>query len=165
MKLQPIEHRHLRECADLFVSVFSNPPWSETWSQEMALSRLEDCYNTPGSYGIVAIVEDKVFGFAIGYAETWYEEKHFYLKEMCVQSTKQRSGIGTKIIDVLYQDLVSKSVSMIYLLTVRDSPAAAFYEKCGFSNNSRMTMMLKTVKVQSQVETDIFANSAFTSQG
>ncbi|MEO0348723.1 MAG: GNAT family N-acetyltransferase [Cyanobacteria bacterium P01_A01_bin.15] len=164
MKLQPIEHCHLRECADVFTSVFSNPPWNEAWSQEIALSRLKDCYDTPGSFGIVAIAENKVFGFAIGYAETWYEDKHFYLKEMCVQSTKQRSGIGTKIIDVLYQDLVSQGVSMIYLLTMRDSPAAAFYEKCGFSNRSRMTMMLKTAKVQSQVETDISENSAFTSQ-
>jgi GNAT superfamily N-acetyltransferase len=164
MKLQPIEHFHLKECADLFTSVFSNPPWNETWSYESALSRLKDCYDTPGSYGVVAIAENKAFGFAIGYAETWYEDKHFYLKEMCVQSMQQRSGIGTKIIDALYQDLASQGVSMIYLLTVQDSPAAAFYEKCGFSNHSKMTMMLKTLKEQTQVKTDTSANPAFTIQ-
>ena len=97
MKLQPIESGHLRECTNLFVSVFSNPPWNETWKQEIALRRLKDCYNTPGSYGIVAVTEDKVCGFAIGYAEAWHEYQHFYLKEMCVQSTNQRSGIGTKV--------------------------------------------------------------------
>ncbi|ESA36363.1 gnat family acetyltransferase [Leptolyngbya sp. Heron Island J] len=144
MHLQPIQSGHLRECSNLFVSVFSNPPWNETWKQEVALRRLKDCYNTPGSYGIVAIAENKIFGFAIGYAEAWHTDKHFYLKEMCVQSTNQRSGIGTQIMDVLHQDLASKGISMIYLLTMRDSPAAAFYEKCGFSNHPKITMMLKT---------------------
>ncbi|MEM9949541.1 MAG: GNAT family N-acetyltransferase [Cyanobacteria bacterium P01_D01_bin.36] len=149
MKLQPIEPGHLRECANLFVSVFSNPPWNETWDQEIALKRLKDYYSILGSYGIVATAEDKVFGFAIGYAEAWYEDKHFYLKEMYVQSTCQRSGIGTKTMDVLHQDLVSKGVSMIYLLTMRDSPAAAFYEKCGFSNNPKIAMMLKITRAHS----------------
>ncbi|MEM9768387.1 MAG: GNAT family N-acetyltransferase [Cyanobacteria bacterium P01_D01_bin.71] len=148
MKLKPIENSHLRDCADLFASVFSHPPWNETWSPEIALNRLQDCYDTPGSYGVVAIAEYKVLGFAIGHAETWHENKHFYLKEMCVQSTKQRSGIGTKIMDMLYQDLSSKDVSMVYLLTARDSPAVAFYKNYGFSNSSKMTMMLKMVKTQ-----------------
>ncbi|MBE9077451.1 GNAT family N-acetyltransferase [Romeria aff. gracilis LEGE 07310] len=164
MKIQPIEPCHLRECADLFASVFSSSPWNETWSQEIALRRLKDCYDTPGSYGIIAILEDKISGFALGYTEVWYEDKHFYLKEMCVQSINQRSGIGSQIIDMLYQGLVSKGVSMIYLLTVRDSPAATFYEKHGFSNHPKMTMMLKTAKTQSQVETNISINSAFTNQ-
>ncbi|MDJ0703878.1 MAG: GNAT family N-acetyltransferase [Leptolyngbyaceae cyanobacterium MO_188.B28] len=143
MKLQPIEYQHLNECANLFISVFSNSPWNETWTQEAALERLEDCYNTPGSYGIVAIVEDTVCGFAIGHAERWYQDKHFFLREMCVQSTKQRNGIGSKIIDLLQRSLVSERVSVIYLLTMRDSPAEAFYEKCGFLKNSKMIVMLK----------------------
>ncbi|MBE9193496.1 GNAT family N-acetyltransferase [Gloeocapsopsis crepidinum LEGE 06123] len=150
MKLQPIEYCHLKECADLFIAVFSNPPWNETWSQKSALSRLKDCYDTPGSYGIIAIAENQVFGFAIGFAETWYKDKHFFLKEMCVQSAKQRSGIGTKIMDMLYQDLVTQGVRTMYLLTVRDSSAEAFYEKCGFSNHSKMQIMSKTLKVQLQ---------------
>ncbi|MEM6255114.1 MAG: GNAT family N-acetyltransferase [Cyanobacteria bacterium P01_D01_bin.156] len=149
MQLQPIEPSHLRECANLFVSVFSNSPWNETWKHEVALRRLKDCYNFPESYGIVAISEEKVLGFAIGYIEVWHEGQHFYLREMCVQSTHQRSGIGTKIMDVLYQDLTSKGISMIYLLTMRDSPAAAFYEKCGFSNQPKITMMLKTTTSRS----------------
>ncbi|MEM0979824.1 MAG: GNAT family N-acetyltransferase [Cyanobacteria bacterium P01_H01_bin.58] len=148
MKLQPIEPGDLKACANLFVSVFSNPPWNETWSQERALNRLKDCYDTPGSYGIVATAEDKIFGFAIGCTEEWSEHKHFYLKEMCVQSTYQRSGIGTQIMDMLHQDLTSKGVSMIYLLTLRDSPPQAFYGKCGFSNHPEMIMMLQTLNIE-----------------
>jgi aminoglycoside 6'-N-acetyltransferase I len=146
MKLQLIERQHLEACAALFIAVFNNPPWNEAWRQEVALKRLQDCYNTPEAYGIVAIVEDEVCGFAIGIAEQYDQNEHFYLKEMCVDSTKQRSGIGTKIIDVLHQNLVSRGVSMIYLLTMRDSQAAAFYEKCGFLNGPRMIVMTKSAK-------------------
>jgi aminoglycoside 6'-N-acetyltransferase I len=146
MKLQSIAYQHLKACATLFVSVFNSPPWNEKWSQDVALKRLEDCYNTPGFYGIIAIVGDEIYGFAIGVVEQYDQNENFYLKEMCVDSTKQRSGIGTKIMDVLYNDLVSKGVSMAYLLTIRDSPAAAFYEKCGFFNSSMMIMMSKSTK-------------------
>lgn len=150
MKLQSIELGHLRECADLFVSVFSNPPWNETWSHKIAWKRLKDCYDTPGAYGVVAIADGKVLGFAIGHVEAWHEDKHFYLKEMCVQSARQRSGVGTEIIDALHHHLAGQEVSMIYLLTLRDSIAATFYEKCGFSSHPEMTLMLKTIKTPSQ---------------
>lgn len=146
MKLQPIEHQHLKECADLFVSVFNNPPWDENWKIESALSRLEDFYNMPSSHSVVAIEEDRIIGFAIGYIERWQQGKTFYLQEICIDSTKQRSGIGTKIMDVLSQNLVSQGVNKIYLLTAPDSPASAFYEKCGFCTNSKRIMMSKTVQ-------------------
>jgi aminoglycoside 6'-N-acetyltransferase I len=146
MKLQPIEHQHLKQCADLFISVFSNPPWNEDWEIESALNRLEDLYDMPRQHSVVAIVEDQIIGFAIGYIERWYQGKSFYLKEMCIDSTRQRSGIGTKIMDVLSQNLVSQGVNQIYLLTGRDSPASAFYEKCGFCKNSKIIMMSKKVQ-------------------
>lgn len=146
MQLQPIEQRHLRACATLFISVFNSPPWNEQWSQDVALLRLEDCFNTPGNYGIVAIVEDKVCGFAIGVIEQYDRTKSFYLKEMCVNSIEQRSGIGTKIMDELYHNLASKGVGMIYLLTMRDTFAATFYEKCGFLSSSKMMMMSRSIE-------------------
>jgi len=113
---------------------------------ESALNRLEDIYNMPWSHSVVAIEEERIIGFAIGYIERWHQGKSFYLKEMCIDSTKQRSGIGTKIMDVLCQNLVSQGVKKIYLLTAQDSPAAAFYEKRGFCHNSKIIMMSKTVQ-------------------
>jgi aminoglycoside 6'-N-acetyltransferase I len=145
MKLQSIEYRHLKECADLFVSVFSHAPWNENWEIESAFNRLEDFYNMSMSHSVVAILEDQIIGFAIGYIETWNQGKSFYLKEICVKPTKQRSGIGTKIMDVLSQNLVNLGVNKLYLLTARDSPASEFYSKCGFCHNSPIIMMSKTL--------------------
>jgi N-acetylglutamate synthase-like GNAT family acetyltransferase len=62
---------------------------------------------------------------------------------MCVKSSNQRSGIGTKIVNALSQSLISQDINMLYLLTMRDSIAEAFYKKCGF-NNSKMIVMSKT---------------------
>lgn len=142
MKFEPIDFSHLKGCSNLFVEVFNGSPWHESWSFETASKRLGNCYSTPGFYGIVAIEENKVSGFALGFAEFSYEGQYFYLKEMCVQPNKQRSGIGTKIVDALYRGLDDKDISMIYLLTMRDSSAADFYQKCGFSYSSKMSMML-----------------------
>ena len=78
MKFEPIDSSHLKGCSNLYVEVFNDSPWNESWSFETASKRLEDCYATPGFYGIVAIEENKVSGFALGFSEGSYEGQHFY---------------------------------------------------------------------------------------
>lgn len=108
------------------------------------LTRLEEIYRTPGFYGLVAEAEGQgVVGFAMGYAEQWQEQKHFYLKEMCVATQGQRRGIGTAIMQGLEQGLAAMDVEKIYLLTARGSSAEAFYQKCGFYISPKMIMMAK----------------------
>jgi aminoglycoside 6'-N-acetyltransferase I len=146
MKFEPVEASHLKGCSDLFVTVFNDSPWNESWSFEAASKRLGDCYATPGFYGIAAVEENQVVGFALGHAEVWHTGQHFYLREMCVRQSQQRSGIGTKIIDTLYRNLSDQGISMIYLLTMRDGAAADFYQKCGFFYSSKMIMMLRNTR-------------------
>jgi ribosomal protein S18 acetylase RimI-like enzyme len=139
-----IEEVDLVPCAEVFVMVFSNPPWNEAWDIGDVKTRLEEMYHTPGSYGVIAIDENEVLGFALGYAEQWRRgKKHFYLKEMCVLPSHQRRGIGTAIIKTLCRDLAATGAEAIYLLTARDSPAQTFYERLGFHVNAKMIMMGK----------------------
>lgn len=145
----PLGEAHLTRCAEVFVTVFGNPPWNEAWDVDDVKTRLEEMYRTPGSYGVIAIEENEVLGFAMGYAEQWRRgKKHFYLKEMCVLPGRQRSGIGTEIVETLRRELMEMGVEAIYLLTARESPAQAFYEKLGFHVNAKMIMMGKYLSSQ-----------------
>ena len=102
-----------------------------------------DLFMTPGFYGVIAVDGTEVIGFAMGHLETWDRGKHFYLQEMCVAPARQRGGIGTTIIQTICDDLAAMHVEKIYLLTSRDTPAADFYEKCGFYVSQKMVMMGK----------------------
>ncbi|MBN1889574.1 MAG: GNAT family N-acetyltransferase [Thermoflexales bacterium] len=125
------------------MAVFKQPPWSEEWDKASVLARLQQVYDTPGFYGLAAMLGDEMLGFAAGYVQQWLRRKDYYLQEMCVASAHQHGGIGTAILQALCRALVGMNVESIYLLTSRDSAAEAFYRKNGLSVNPGMIMMGK----------------------
>jgi aminoglycoside 6'-N-acetyltransferase I len=161
MKIRQVRCDDICRCAEVFVAVFSREPWNEDWRVTDALTRLEELYRTPGFYGVIAYADEEMvppedseqgLGFAMGHTERWKRGRPFYLTEMCVMPHRQRRGVGTAIMRVLCQDLAEMDVEAMYLLTLRDSPAEAFYEQCGFNVNSRMILMGKWLETGGRVE-------------
>jgi aminoglycoside 6'-N-acetyltransferase I len=161
MRIRSIHRADLRRCAKVFVAVFSREPWNEDWRVTDVLTRLEELYRTPGFYGVIACTDEErvslaepeqVLGFAMGYAERWKRGRHFYLTEICVMPHRQRRGVGTAIMGALCQDLAEMDVEAMYLLTLRDSPAEAFYEQCGFNVNPKMILMGKWLETGGRIE-------------
>jgi aminoglycoside 6'-N-acetyltransferase I len=161
MRIRQVRCDDVRPCAEVFVAVFSRGPWNEDWRLTDALTRLEALYRTPGFYGVIACADEEmvppadteqVFGFAMGHVERWKQGRHFYLQEMCVMPQRQRRGVGTAIMEALRQGLAEMDVEAIYLLTLRDSPAAAFYEQCGFGINPKMILMGKWLETGGHIE-------------
>lgn len=131
----------LDAAATLFVVVFNAPPWSERWTEALARNRLNDVLATPGFAGVALHQGNDLCGFALGHVEQWSTGRHFQLQEMCVRTDRQRSGIGTALINALEVRL--SGVEQLYLLTARESPAHRFYEHCGFRPARRQGVMLK----------------------
>ncbi|HEX9997215.1 MAG TPA: GNAT family N-acetyltransferase [Abditibacterium sp.] len=139
----PLESENLVECVHLFLGVFNQEPWNEKWAKSSVIRRFEDCQRTPGFYGLCWQEDSRIEAFAFGYFEQWDESQHFYLKEMCVATQKQRCGIGTKLLDVLTEKLRENGVTKLFLHTARDSIAQDFYLRCGFYISPKMIMMAK----------------------
>ncbi|MFL7791801.1 MAG: GNAT family N-acetyltransferase [Anaerolineae bacterium] len=140
----PIEEKDIPDCAEVFVEVFGSEPWNEQWHITEAQTRLEEMAHTPGFHGIFVATDSKILGFAMGHTEQWQRgKKHFYLQEICVRTEHQRRRLGTNLIHVLCQELMAMDVEAIYLLTAREGPAQAFYERLGFNVNPEMIMMGK----------------------
>jgi aminoglycoside 6'-N-acetyltransferase I len=145
----PIEEKDIQGCAEVFIEVFGNEPWNEEWHIADAKARLEEMYHTPGFHGVLAASGDEVLGFAMGYTEQWQRGKrHFYLQEICVLAEHRRLGVGTGLVHVLCRDLMTMDVEAIYLLTAREGPAQAFYEKLGFDVNPKMIVMGKYLDME-----------------
>lgn len=131
---------HLDAAARLYLSVFNAPPWNDQWTLETAHRRLADTLNTPEALGLIAL-EGELMGFCIGYSEQWFDGKYFHLKELCVRTDRQRTGIGTHLLHHLEQMLHEMQIARLYLLTMRGSPAEEFYAKRGYSTNTNMILM------------------------
>jgi aminoglycoside 6'-N-acetyltransferase I len=161
MKIRQVRCDDIRLCAEVLVAVFSRAPWNEDWRVADALVRLEELYRTPGFYGVVACAgeamvsptdREQILGFAMGYTERWKRGRHFYLTEMCVMPHRQRRGVGTVIMRALCRGLAEMDVEAMYLLTLRGSPAEAFYEQCGFNANRKMILMGKWLETGGRIE-------------
>ncbi|BEL05033.1 hypothetical protein Q0Z83_032240 [Actinoplanes sichuanensis] len=126
----------------LYVHTFTRPPWNETWHPHDARQRLHDMLTTPRAHHTHTTGPDGTLtGFAIGHLERHGTTDHFLLQEMCVHPDHQRQGIGTRLLD----DLATRipDVTHWYLLTGRDTPAAAFYQANGFRPAHRNTIYVR----------------------
>lgn len=146
MKTREISLTDVDQCAKLFVAIFSNPPWNETWSFDTAKRRLSDCAHSPNFFGILMEDSDALHGFAFGNIQYYGMERHYYLLELCIRTDRQREGIGTQIMTSLRDRMKSEGVARIYTLTARDSPAHNFYEKLGYYTSRKMTMMVQKLE-------------------
>ncbi len=137
----PLIASHLDVCAELFVLVFNQKPWHEQWTLETAHQRLWETLRTPGFVGFV--YEDKeVLGFVAGYCEQLDVGKGYCLKELCVHSAKQRTGIGTYLLNHLHSHLTQQDVRRIYLVTTKVVQVQAFYTKLGYQQSQKRMLML-----------------------
>jgi aminoglycoside 6'-N-acetyltransferase I len=130
----------------LFVTVFNAAPWNDSWTQASAGARLRDVVDTPGFVGVGLTDGEELCGFAIGHTERWFTGRHFLLQEMCVRTDLQRRGMGTELVNALERRLAG--VERVYLLTDRQSPAHAFYERSGFHSAGRQVVMVKAMDVR-----------------
>ena len=131
---------NLEDGARLYRTVFNEPPWNDDWTVETAQTRLSEIIETPGYRGYSALLDEELVGLVMGYLEQWHTGEHFYLKEMCVRPSWQRHGIGTSLMEHLTEALRNDGVERVYLLTMQESPARAFYEINGFRLNERIGM-------------------------
>jgi aminoglycoside 6'-N-acetyltransferase I len=133
----------LKQCANLYVSIFNKEPWNDEWTVETASARLKHIHNTPNSLGYVYINEEGLIGFALGYSEQWFNGVHFNLVEFCVTTSLQRKGNGTKLLQVFEKELKRKNISHINLFTSKGDIAESFYRKNDYYTDPNMIIMAK----------------------
>lgn len=140
MDLLPLTEERLDDVVSLYVEVFANPPWEEAWTTDDARRRLGSMLAAPGAVGVVGHEDGVLVGMALGAVERQAGHDVFVLREMCVRTARQRSGVGAALLDALEARV---DVASWYLLTARESPAAAFYESRGFRAAGRMAVWVR----------------------
>jgi ribosomal protein S18 acetylase RimI-like enzyme len=118
--------------AQLYVDVFSAPPWDVAWSLAAATERLTSFTEFPRFIGLGHIQENKPVAFVMGWGERWSQGWVFHIKEMGVALAVQRSGVGRELLTKFEQNLAAADFVSIYLETGTNTPARKFYEDCGY---------------------------------
>ena len=133
-------------CAALFADTFNRPPWSDHWTAEAAAQRLRAIAATPGFAGFVLRRADgSIPAMVVGNREPWFDGEHFCIREMCVRAADQRQGRGTRLLRHLEAWFQEAGIDRVYLLTVRNGAAEAFYRRSGYAGNQCMRVMSRQI--------------------
>ncbi len=143
-----MDRDHLSNCARLYAAIFNRAPWKGKWTAKTAGKHIQECLQDPNFRGLIALHDSALVGFAYGLIQQWESERHFYLKEMCVDSRKQRGGVGTRLLRQLMKTLRGEKVRQISLGTERETPAERFYLRLGFATEARIVIMKKRLRVK-----------------
>lgn len=118
---------------ELFTSVFTIEPWNDDWSNQEQLDLyLSDLVGQSNSLTYGLFKDEKLIGVSMGNIKHWYSGTEYCIDELCIQTDKQRNGIGTYFIKEIEKEIKKIGLVQIFLQTENNVPAYGFYQKNGF---------------------------------
>ncbi len=118
---------------ELFTGVFTIEPWNDDWSDQEQLNLyLNDLIGQNNSLTYGLFENEKLIGVSMGHIKHWYSGTEYYIEELCIQTNKQGSGIGTYFLEEIEKAIKSIGIVQIFLQTENNVPAYSFYQKNGF---------------------------------
>ncbi|NQN54176.1 GNAT family N-acetyltransferase [Streptococcus suis] len=146
MELKELTLADMEMVKQLFLSVFSQEPWNDDWSDEEQLNRyLGDLLSHPRALCFGLIDQDMLIALSLGHIRYWYEGTEYRIEELCVARDCQGRGIGKDFLKRIEEQLAERNIIHILLQTERHLPAFSFYEKCGFRALEEDVTMVKKV--------------------
>ncbi|MBN1891661.1 MAG: GNAT family N-acetyltransferase [Clostridiales bacterium] len=137
MRYEVIEQRHLDECAKAFVTAFEH----EQWSVERAYEHLHDLVNNSKAIGFSAFDYNRFVGAAFCREIVGSKYNRLMIEDFFIVPGEQRKGYGIALLDVVRRHVCNNDLGAITLMTERDNPSIAFYEKCGFKRVESMMFL------------------------
>lgn len=131
---RPMTEGDYPACARELMAAFREAPWSEDWTYEQALTRIEEMMSARVSRGYVCMDGEECVSMLCGRIMTYLEKKQFWIDEFSVHPAFQRRGMGSRMLAYLREQLKQEPVPIDYMAlnTERGFPSVAFYEKNGF---------------------------------
>lgn len=134
----------MRELAQLFTLVFSEPPYRERWSIEEAAAYLTRFLEMDPSGCFIASDGDAIAGAILGYTYPWRSIPNYFIQELFVERTRRGEGIGRQLVHhVVAQHGKSAGISLI---ANEESQAARFYESLGLRQHETNRFYFGTVR-------------------
>ncbi|MCK4075516.1 GNAT family N-acetyltransferase [Streptococcus suis] len=146
MELKELTLADIEMVKQLFLSVFSQEPWNDDWSDEEQLDRyLGDLLSHPRALCFGLIDQDKLIALSLGHIRYWYEGTEYRIEEFCISRDYQGQGHGARLLADIEKQLADRKIVLILLQTKRNLPAFSFYKNCGFHALEEDVTMVKKV--------------------
>ena len=143
MDICAIVESDLQAISQLYVSVFSNPPWNEDWEFAWAYERLNWIYQSQGFAGYIALDSKQILGAIMGHAVQFKKKKGFEIVEFLVTAKYQNQGIGNQLLAQLELNLKQDNYDFTWLLTLKNTDAESFYSQRNYQRDCKIVLLNK----------------------
>ncbi len=141
-----LDETYLPEVAKLYKNAFGREPWNDNWDDETQLMEYIkeiSCSFNSLNYGL--FIDGKLAAVSIGMIRHWWEGTNYNIEEFCVSPDLQHCGIGSRFMEMIEKDILSRGLNGIFLQTDSDKPAYRFYQKNGFGELSSHVSFYKRI--------------------
>lgn len=139
----------LEESVDLFIDVFSRPPWNDVYESKNAVIDFFNAFISLPNFKGYQLFDDtnKVIGISIGFTKPWLGNgklRHeYFLDQLCIDNALQGKGLGEYFMKQIEERLKLENINDIILNTELSSPAYHFYIKIGFQDMKEFGFLSK----------------------
>ena len=145
MEIRAIANRDLKSISQLYVSVFTSPPWNEYWEYRWAYERLNWIYQSQDFAGFISLDGNKINGAILGYFIPFKGKKGFKIIEFFIDTNYQNKGIGTKLLTQLELSLKQNNYDFVSLLTAKNTDAESFYLNRNYRRDDKLVLLRKEI--------------------
>ena len=141
-----LDETYLPEVAKLYKNAFGREPWNDNWDDETQLMEYIkeiSCSFNSLNYGL--FIDGKLAAVSIGMIRHWWDGTNYNIEEFCVSPDLQHCGIGSRFMEMIEKDILSRGLNGIFLQTDSDKPAYRFYQKNGFGELSSHVSFYKRI--------------------
>ena len=144
MDIIKMSNKHIDECVDLFIDVFTKAPWHDTYSSRKQVVSFFQNYMTNNYFvGYVLKEESSIIALSIGMKKPWINGMEYYIDQFCVSPRFQGKGVGSAFLRETERLLAAEGVRGAVLHTERSFPAYHFYRKNGFRKAEGLAVMYR----------------------
>ncbi|MCC2832654.1 MAG: GNAT family N-acetyltransferase [Clostridium sp.] len=144
MDIIKMSNKHIDECVDLFIDVFTKAPWHDTYSSRKQVVSFFQNYMANNYFvGYVLKEEASIIALSIGMKKPWINGMEYYIDQFCVKTDLQGKGIGSYFLKLIENEIQTEKMNAIILNTERGFPAEKFYKKNGFQSVDELITLTK----------------------
>ena len=132
---------HLNRYGEIYAAAFSGGPWYDHWSVEDATIHVGEILESRQSYGLEYVVDGEVVAFVLGASMLFHYGRTYEINDLAVMPEHQGKGIASLLLDRLIADLRKQGIKGFHLITAAEGYLPSFYERHGFSKETRVMLM------------------------
>lgn len=138
MEIRIVNNEDINSLADAMSKAYSEAPWNEKWTEELAQRRVGAILSNFEAMGFAAVEDGNIVGGLLGYVDPYADEDFFFVSELFVIPERKKQGIGRKLLQFLQEKLKERNIKTIQLVSIEDN--IPFYRKCGLDRDGASLM-------------------------